>query len=186
MKKNIAVAAGTGFDFVGYEASPFSLQLLHGGLQVRDADRNVVQPFAAFGDEFGNYGFAGSGFEKFQSGFSDWNHNYPNIFVGHNFFGGKRQPKFFVNDLCIGKRPYGNAEMVKGKRHVRDATNFSSLSAMGSTTKDTKVRKETSPYPQSKEGTEVMTRRYFTLAKMMTSVYSASDSISARPRISAN
>jgi len=118
VQENVAMATSADLDFVRDQACAAGFQFLYGCVQVGHANGNVVQTFTTLGNKFCNHGIVGSGFEKFQPGFADWNHHHPNIFVRHNFFGGKRQPKFLVNALCICERPYGDAEMVKGERHV--------------------------------------------------------------------
>src|SRR5579872_807567 len=119
VKKNITMPTGAGFDFVRHQGCPNRLQFLHSDVEVGNTNRDVMQPLTPVCDEFGNHGIIGGGFKKFQPGLPDWNHNHANSFGGHNFLLGKRKAQFFVNRLCIRKRPYRDAEMVKRKRHAK-------------------------------------------------------------------
>jgi hypothetical protein len=53
VNENIAVASRSYLDLVRNQPNSILLQLPNSGIQIGDAKRDMMQPFSAFGDEFG-------------------------------------------------------------------------------------------------------------------------------------
>src|SRR5581483_1493948 len=121
MDENVAVSARAGFDLVGNEAYAVFLQPFHGGGEIGDAERYVMQSLAAFGDEFGDGGIFRSGLQEFQAALAHGNHDQAHLFRGDGFFRRNGKAEFFIDCLRRRERFYGNAEMVDGEHSCHSA-----------------------------------------------------------------
>src|SRR5579862_6259805 len=82
MYKYIEVTAGADFDLVGNEARARRLQALDGGRQIVDMQGDVVQAFAALGQELGDRRLRRSRLKQLDAALARRHHRQPHSFSG--------------------------------------------------------------------------------------------------------
>src|SRR6266496_6567264 len=117
MHEDVVMSTGTRLNFLRNEPDVLTLELSDCRIQVWHAQRDVVQSFAALGDEPGNYRVIRRWLQQFQPGLADRDHHHSHLFRLDQFLGRYTHAQFLVRRLRRGKRLHCYTEMVKSKSH---------------------------------------------------------------------
>src|SRR5579872_5136004 len=112
MHEDISMAAGSNFNFVRDQPDSISLKPLNNRSEIRDAQANVMQPLAAFGDELGNGRALRRCFQQLQAALSHRQHRNSHLFAFDHLLVGCSQPHLLVEALGRGQRFHRDSEMI--------------------------------------------------------------------------
>jgi len=111
--EEVGVAPGAEADGVVDEADAVGLEAGEGGGKVVGVKGDVVEAFAAAGEEAGDGGCFGGGFEELEAGVTEGEHGGADLLVGDFFGGGDVEAEQLVEGAggCDGVD--GDAEMIE-------------------------------------------------------------------------
>jgi len=107
------MAAGAGADLVVDQADSLLAEAGEGGGDVVGVEGDVVETFAAAGEEAGDGGGFGGRFEELQAGVAEREHGGADLLVVDLFFGGDAEAEQLVEAASGGDGVDGDAEMVE-------------------------------------------------------------------------
>src|SRR5215469_13044870 len=122
MDKNVIVATGPGLDLFRDKANALVLQLSNRASQIGNSQANVVQSPAALGNKFCDHRVLARGFQQFQAGIADGDHDHTNFLRWDELFRRSAQAERLVNRPRRLERFHRNAEMVETNLHGSIAT----------------------------------------------------------------
>src|SRR5579862_4243968 len=106
----VAARAGTG---LAHQACAARLEARYGARQIGHFDGDVMQPFAALVDEFGDYRITVGSFEQFDARIARGQHGDVDFFLIDRFTEANREAQLiFVENQRGVERTDGNAEMI--------------------------------------------------------------------------
>ena len=117
MNEDVSVAARAGARFVQQSRAAGS-QAGDGGVEIRHAQRDVVQPGPALFEELRDGRIGGGGFQQFDARVPGGQHRDIHLFVRDGFAMGDGEAEGFVEGDGVGRGWDGDAEVVDGGRGV--------------------------------------------------------------------
>lgn len=132
MDKNITMPSGAGLDLFLDQAAAGSLEARHGGGQIGNAHRHVVQALAAPVDEASHCRLRRRRLKEFDGPLTERQHGHPHLLVRYLFpaLDGKTEER--IEPTGGIEIAHGDAEMIKGRRHGDTGYQFSVVSCRAS------------------------------------------------------
>ena len=127
MDEDVQVTAGADLDVIGDEARAVLLQLLHGGAEVFDLQRDVVDALAALGDELAHRRIIRSGLQQFNAALAHGDHGDFHPLVFHRFFRDHAHAQLLIDAACRSDTLHRDTEMVDSG-HLPNPRTISSTS----------------------------------------------------------
>ena len=84
MDENVEMAARAGARFV-QQSRAMRFEALHGGCEIRDLERDVMQAFAALLDKFCDHRIGAGGFQQLNTWTTGRQHDDVDLFLRHGF-----------------------------------------------------------------------------------------------------
>jgi hypothetical protein len=110
--EEVEVAAGSDLNVFGDEAGSLGFEGFEGAGDVVDVEGDVVEAFAAFGEEAADGRVQLGRFEELYAGFACGDHGDADLLLLYGFFVNDGEAKGFVELACLGDAADGDADVV--------------------------------------------------------------------------